>query len=335
MIKLRPLPPGGTIGIMAPSSPVDEEKLQNGVSYLEKIGYRVYTTPGCRAREHYLAGSPAKRAAELMELVSDDRVDAVFFARGGFGSLAMLPLLDYRTIRASRKLMVGFSDITALQWGIYAKTGMPSLSGGMPAVDFARQPVNPRFEETFWKFIETGIMDCELPSSSIRIGGGSKTVDSDPITHQHNTYLKSPSDGSEPEIIRGIALPGTLSVAIRLAGTPWAPDFRNAIPVFEDVAESRHKIEGSLMQARLSGWLDPCRAIIFGDFAAPEKETFPDNPTLGQIIDRVLENIDIPILTGMPYGHIDHKIPVTVGHEISLSLGNSVKVSSTDTLFAH
>lgn len=314
MIHLRPLPRNGTIGIMAPSSPVDEDKLQVGVRYFEKLGYRIVLAPGCLAHDNYLAGSAGSRAHDLMKLMENPDVDAVFFARGGFGSIAMLPLLDYDLIRSARKLMVGFSDITALQWGIYAKTGLPSLSAGMPAIDFGSDPVHPGFEEQFWKYLQTGRMDYEMEPSSNR------------------QYLSSNRQYSE---VRGITLPGTLSVAIRLAGTPFIPDFHQAIPVFEDVAESRHKIEGSLWQAKLAGWFDRCHAVIFGEFSPPGKETFPDNPSLEKIFERIFNDCELPVITGFPYGHIDHKFPVPVGQEISLSLERSVKISSTDTLFEY
>ncbi len=291
--------------MMAPSSPVEEDKLDRGVQYLEKLGYRVKVTPSCYAREHYLAGSAAMRATEMNELVKDPSVDAIFFARGGFGSSAMLPLLDFREIRSQRKLMVGYSDITALQWGIYARCGLPSLSAGMPATDFCNKPVNPKFEEPFWKFIETGRIDYQL------------TPD---VTVDH-------------AMVNGVALPGTLSVAAKLAGTSWLPSLKNTILILEDVGESRHKIEGYLWQAKLGGWFDSSSAVLFGDFSSPEKETFPDNPDLETILKRIFDGSKVPYIMGIPYGHIDHKIPFPVGQEISLSLGLSVTISSTDTLF--
>ncbi|MEX0679852.1 MAG: LD-carboxypeptidase [Balneolales bacterium] len=305
MPHLHPLPPKGTIGIMAPSSPVEEDKLQNGIRYFEKMGYKTITKSSCFARDHYLAGSAEQRASDLMELVHSPEVDAIFFARGGFGSAAMLPLLDYPSIRKSRKLMVGYSDITALQWGIYAKTGLPSLSAGMPATDFNTSPVHPQFEKSFWNFMETGKIDFHLNV---------------PCNKQSGT-------------IRGKALPGTLSVATKLSGSPYFPALDRTILIFEDVGEPRHKIEGYLWQARLSGWFDRCNAVILGDFSKPEKETFPDSPPLEEIFARVFHGFDLPVITGVPYGHIDHKIPFPVGVEISLSFGLTIQISSIDTLF--
>ncbi len=305
MIKLRPLPENGTIGIMAPSSPIEPQRLENGIAYFKKRGYRVIVKPSCHARDNYLAGSAMDRASELMDLVNDSSVDVIFFARGGFGSSAMLPLLDFDAITSARKLMIGYSDITALEWGIYAQTGLPSLSTGMPATDFYMHPVHPDFEKSFWDFMQTGKV---------------------------NYNLKVPANRKSGEV-RGIALPGTLSVAAKLAASPFFPDLNNAIPILEDVDEPRHKTEGYLWQAKLAGWFEASNAVIFGSFSPPEQETFGDVPSMEKILDRLLKDTDLPVVRDVPYGHIDHKIPFPLGVELFISFGNTVKITSTDSIF--
>jgi muramoyltetrapeptide carboxypeptidase len=305
MIKLRPLPASGTIGIVAPSSPIEPNRLEKGVAYFENRGYRVIVKPSCHARDNYLAGSAEQRAAELMELVNDPEVDLIFFARGGFGSSAMLPLLDFESIKAARKLMIGYSDITALEWGIYARTGLPSLSTGMPATDFYQDTVHPVFEKTFWDFMQTGRINYDLPVSANRKQGEA----------------------------RGVAMPGTLSVAAKLAGSPYFPDLRGTIPILEDVGEPIHKTEGYLWQAKLAGWYQAANAVIFGSFSPPEEETFDDVPTMKKVMDRLLKGTDLPVVKDVPYGHIDHKIPFPLGVEISISFGETVKITSTESIF--
>ncbi len=307
MVKLRPLPANGTIGVMAPSSPIDPQRLKNGVAYFEKRGYRAIVKPSCHARDNYLAGNAEKRASELMDLVNDSSVDIIFFARGGFGSSAMLPLLDYNDIKSARKLMIGYSDITALEWGIYAKTGLPSLSAGMPATDFYVNTVHPDFENSFWNFMHTGKIDYNL---------------------------NVPTNRSSGEV-QGIALPGTLSVGAKLAGSPYFPEMSASIPILEDVGEPRHKTEGYLWQAKLAGWFEEANAVIFGSFSPPEKEIFDDIPSMEKVLDRLLKDTELPVITDVPYGHIDHKIPFPLGVEVSISFGNTVKITSKDSIFEH
>ncbi len=307
MLKLRPLPANGTIGMMAPSSPIEPERLKKGIAYFKKRGYRVIVKPSCHARDNYLAGSAENRASELMDLVNDSSVDIIFFARGGFGSSAMLPLLDYNAIKSARKLMIGYSDITALEWGIYAKTGLPSLSAGMPATDFYMHPIHPGFEKSFWDFMQTGKINYDMNVSANRAGGE----------------------------VHGITLPGTLSVGAKLAGSPYFPEMRASIPILEDVGEPRHKTEGYLWQAKLAGWFEEANAVIFGSFSPAEEETFDDVPSMEKILVRLLKDTELPVITGVPYGHIDHKIPFPLGVEVSIAFGNTVKITSKDSIFDH
>ena len=290
---------------MAPSSPIEPVRLEKGVAYFEKRGYRVIVKPSCHARDNYLAGSAKDRAKDLMQLVNDPDVDLIFFARGGFGSSAMLPLLDYEAIKSARKLMIGYSDITALEWGIFARTGIPSLSTGMPATDFYTDPVHPEFEKAFWDFMQTGKIDYELSVPSSRSSGE----------------------------VRGVAMPGTLSVAAKQAGSPYFPDLTGSIPILEDVGEPRHKTEGYLWQAKLAGWLDAANAVIFGSFTPPDEETFDDVPSMEKVLDRLLKETDLPVLRDVPYGHIDHKIPFPLGVELSITFGKTVKITSTESIF--
>ncbi|MDI6402555.1 LD-carboxypeptidase, partial [Balneolaceae bacterium ANBcel3] len=247
-MKLRPLPRGGVIGIMSPSSPVDESRLEKGINYLESLGYRIVTTQGCYSKFDYLAGSPEQRAEDLMSLISNPSVDVVFCSRGGFGSMGMLPHLSFSEIKEQRKLITGFSDVTALQWAIYAKTGLPSLSAAMPAIDFGTETIDPGTEASFWEYIESGRLSYSM---------------------------KAPSPLQESSV-SGTCMPATLSVAIRLCGTRFEPRPSRPIYIFEDVNEPMHKTEGCFLQASMAGWFDHAAALVLGSFTPPEKETFPD-----------------------------------------------------------
>ncbi len=97
--------------------------------------------------------------------MTEPKVDAVFCARGGFGSMQILKLLDYQKLRQSRKLFIGFSDITAMQWAIYSKCGLPTVSAGMVATDMAHMEIDKEFES---KFLETDTFRTKLPIHWIR-----------------------------------------------------------------------------------------------------------------------------------------------------------------------
>jgi muramoyltetrapeptide carboxypeptidase len=299
-IPLRPLPSKGTIGIFAPSSPVEAEKLERGVRYLESLGYRVELAAGCYRADAYIAGNGKERAADFMSLVERDDIDAVFCTRGGFGSIMMLPHLDYQVIRQKRKILLGFSDVTALQWGIFAKTGLPSISAGMAGTDLSYETRNPEFESQFWQLLDSGEINIKLPEQSIQ-------------------GIPSPYHKKQVE---GIMMPGTLSVAAMLLGTSYFPDLSGCIPVLEDVNEQRHKLEAYLQQLRIGGHFDNIEAVIRGYISPAAEEEYPELPSLDEIFNRAFTglNREIPQLSGLSYGHIPNKISLPVGIPISLSL---------------
>lgn len=288
-VPVKSLPDRGVIAVTAPATTPDPQALNRGIQYLESLGYRVEVGESCHKKEYYLAGSDDERAKELMRFFKDDKVDAIFCARGGHGSMRLLPLLDFEQIRRSRKLFVGFSDITALQWACYAKAGLPSWSAGMVATDMAAQPVNPKFEEHFWKAVHGEKLVIELPGSK-----GTATT------------------------IKASAIAGTASMAAKLLGTPFFPNIKDHIVVLEDVDEPTHKTEGYLLQLKLTGLFEDLQALLFGRFLKGD-EQYPDVPSLEDILDLVAPK-DKPLLRNVPYGHVPEKIPLPVGATISLSL---------------
>ena len=290
-IPLRPLPDQGTIGIVAPSSPVEQDRLKRGVAYLEKLGYQVIVGESCYAGETYLAGSDAIRANDLMQMIEDDKVDAIFCARGGFGSMRILKMLDYELIAEKRKLIVGYSDITALHWAIFARTGLPGISGGMAASDFGRETVDPTFVKWFWPFVRDGKFQISVPYT----GSG--------------TYREF-----------GTALAGTVSVASKLLGSEYFPGLSDPIYILEDVEEPMHKLEGYMQQFVLAGAFDKAQAILLGSFTPAPKESFPSIPTFDELMARVLRGVRVPVIKGIDYGHIRPKIAMPAGMPVELKI---------------
>jgi len=305
-IPLKNLPRGGTIGVTAPASPVKEDQLNRGVSYLEKLGYRVHVGKTCYSKENYVAGDDHLRATELMNFIHDPDIDAIFCARGGYGTIRILDRLDYQEIRKARKLLVGFSDITALQWAIYAQTGLITVSGGMVATDMAELPVDEQFESCFWELMNNGIYSYDL------------------------------SHGQEQQQeISGKGIAGTLSMGAKLLGTPYVPNLRDSILLLEDVQEPYHKIEGYLMQFVLSRAFKQLKAVLIGAFTKVEKNEYEEVPALNDIFHYIFDRVQVPVVTGVPYGHIPSKIPLPVGATLSLSLGPTSQLKTQESIFEH
>jgi len=292
-MSIKRLPKNGVIAVTSPSSPVVPERLERGIRYIESLGYRVKLGKSNYQSEAYFAGSVLDRANELNDFFSDPEVDAIFCGRGGFGSMYLLPYLNYDEIKKSNKLFVGFSDITALQWGIWTKTGMPSISAGMVATDMANDPINPDFEHHFWEVIDSGKCSIDLSESE-----------------------------TQKKTITAPALPGTLAVAAKLIGTQWFPSLKDSLLILEDVDEPMHKIDGYLGQFRMAGYLDNAAGVVLGTFNRLEKEPYPEVPSFEELIKRIFEGIQAPLAVHTQYGHIKDKLAIPLGLPICVSLGS-------------
>ena len=301
---LKPIPKQGVLAITSPATTPPAEDLERGVAYLESHGYRVEVGETCYKQHHYVAGEDQSRAFELMDFVSDGDIDAIICARGGYGSMRMLNLLDWQLFREERKPLIGFSDITALQWALYARSGIPSLSAGMVATDMARQPMNAQFETAFWELVESGRIRYPLPFQQ-----------------------------DIPETVTGLCFAGTSSLATKLMGSSFFPDLKDAILVLEDVDEQTHKIEAYLLQMALAGLFERAQAVLLGRFRKAKTEQYPDVPELEQVFDRVFESFHKPLIRYVDYGHVDEKIPFPVGAPVSLSLGPESTIASTESIY--
>ena len=163
---------GDTIGIIAPASaPPDPKNIDRSVAALERLGFKPKLAPNVRKRWGFLAGSDRDRAGDLMKMFADRKVKAIICVRGGYGTSRLLPLLDYRTIRANPKIFIGYSDITSLHCAFLVKSNLVSFHGPMLNSDFVKEDL-PDF--TLQSFLKT-LMQPSAPGS-ICDGYRKKTV---------------------------------------------------------------------------------------------------------------------------------------------------------------
>lgn len=337
LIKPKRLPAGGTIGVTAPATMPDPEKLERGIRYFEKLGYRLKIGKTCTTKLHYLAGDDEMRARELESFFADPDVDIIICARGGYGGMHLLPLLDFDIIRRNPKLLVGYSDITSLHWAFFAQCGLIGLSGPMVASDFGAESLNTEMEKYFWEFMETGELDIsfgELKNIEVHHTLGI----SDEITNLNSAGNHSPnankSEGIKTKsLIEGTLIPATLAVAAKQMGSPFFPNLAQAIPVFEDIDEPAHKIEGYLRQFSMAGHFDQIEVILFGDFSPPAQEDETAIPPRNLIFSRVLGKHGISYISGIRYGHIPDKISLPAGAPISLSFEPEIRLRTKGSIF--
>jgi len=297
IIKPKRLNHGDTIGIISPaSSPDDLSKINRGVEYLEKIGYRVEIGKNVGNQEGYLAGSDLQRLSDLHEMFRNKNIKAIFSIRGGYGSGRLLDKIDYHLIRNNPKIFVGYSDITALQLAFFSQTGLVTFGGPMVAVDF-HDEISPFTEEVFWRTI----------TSNKKIGR---------IQNPRNEkfYLLNKGRG------QGRLLGGNLSILTSLIGTEYLPKFKDSILILEDVNEAPYRIDRMLNQLRLAKILKKVKGIILGHFidcyeTDPAKQTF----SLNEVIIEYFQNSELPVLYNVKHGHIKENITIPFGLKCSLN----------------
>ena len=295
-IKPAKLNRGDLIGLIAPASaPTSEDKIVRGGEYLERLGYRVKLGKNIRAVRGYLAGSDAQRASDINAMFADKQVKAIIAVRGGYGTPRLLPLIDYSLVKRNPKILVGYSDLTALQLALYKKTGLVSFSGPMAGVEMFKE-IDPFTEEHFWQII-----------TSAKATGTVRNPDSRP--------MKVIGKGTA----RGILLGGNLSLMASIAGTPYLPSFKNSILFFEEIGEESYRFDRMLNQLALAGILEAARGIVVGELT-DIKPSDPSKPFLAadKIISDHFFSFSKPILTGLVYGHVARKLTMPIGIKASL-----------------
>ena len=276
--KPRRLGTGAVIGIAAPASPFDRETFDRGVRVLHEMGFATVIPEEIMAADRYLAGPDAQRAVLLQRLFEDDRIEAVICARGGYGCLRVLPLLDYERIAAHPKIFVGFSDVTALLSAITQRCGFAVLHG--PVVTSLADGVEST-RESLLAAISTDTTAMLRPAGAVTV---------------------------RPGRARGVVAGGNLTTLCHLIGTPFQPSFRGRIVFMEDRGEAPYRIDRMLTQLKLAGCLEGVRGLALGNFT----DCGSYEEVLGVFGERFAD-ADIPILAGLPVGHAEPNLTLPFG----------------------
>jgi muramoyltetrapeptide carboxypeptidase len=279
LLKPRALRRGATLGIAAPGGPVDPEKLAGGIALLESRGFRTRRRHDLLARRGYLAGDDDRRAAELAELAADPAVAAILCARGGYGCDRILHRLDAKAFRTARKPLVGYSDVTALLLWQRRQAGLMGFHG----------PMLERGGEA-----EPEVLDALLDA----LAGG------------HPAPLRGTPGGGGTAT--GRLTGGSLTLVLASLGTSWEIDTRGAILLIEDCGERPYRLDRMLQQLRGAGKLAPLAGVGLGDFSSCVDERYPE-ATAEAVIAEALAPLAIPLVTGLPFGHVKKNLPWALG----------------------
>jgi muramoyltetrapeptide carboxypeptidase len=288
-----PLRPGDPVRVIAPASPFDPAFFEQGLAVLSgRLGLVPRMRTDIVARRGYLAGDDTRRVEEWREAVSDPESKAIFCARGGYGAMRILPAVDPTPLLDRPRMLVGFSDITALH-AVLNRAGLATVHGPV-VTQLGRAPEDAlaHLEQLlFRRAPPPGAFEVPAPGAGLVA-----------------TRTLRPGRASGP------LLGGTLMIIAHLLGTPFAPVLDGAILFLEEVGERPYRIDRCLTQLRLSGALDGVAGIAVGQFTGCD-----DGGQLGlDVVREAALALGVPAIEGLPSGHLDANLALPLGARATL-----------------
>ena len=268
LIKPPRLNPGDLIGVVSPAGPVDKSEMKPDLDLLISSGFKFRAAPHLYDRHDYLAGDDEDRLSDLHAMFLDREIRAIFCARGGYGSLRLLDKIDYDLIREHPKIIVGYSDITALLMAIYDKTGLITFHGPMVR----------------------GLSSVSVNSlkSLLLILSSEQPVSFSPM--EGNPLISGRAEGP--------LMGGNLSLICHLIGTPFFPSLDGCILIIEDRGEPLYRIDRMLTHLALAGQIKGLAGLIGGDFVDCGNKS-----AIEGLLHTLASDLKIPLITGFPSGH--------------------------------
>jgi len=283
----RLLTTGARVALVAPAGPLrNEGDLQRAAENVCSFGWEPVVGSHALARAGYFAGADAERALDLNHALADDTIDAVWCLRGGYGAMRILESIDYDAVVRRPKVVIGYSDITALHAALLARCDVVTFHGPT-----ARAALSPFTRASLQRAVVEGRDSCGVAMSARVLRGGEA---------------------------RGRLAGGNLALLSALAGTPFAPRLDGAIVVLEDIDEPVYRVDRMLRQLLLAGLLDGARALVFGACTNCPEAADDGARRLDDVIAELAERLAVPALAGVPVGHIDDQWTLPLGAPAAL-----------------
>ncbi|MBW7889253.1 MAG: LD-carboxypeptidase [Bacteroidetes bacterium] len=302
LLKPKALKPGDTVGLVAPASAIAErEQAAIAKEVLESFGFKVVLGKNVLGHYGYLAGSDEERAADINTMFRRDDVDGVFPWQGGWGSMRLLPYLDFEVIRKNPKVFIGFSDITTLLLAFYKFAGLVVFHGPNVASSFNSYTFD-YYIRSFTKKEPLGMLQQPpLPDG--------ETVD------KENRIITIRGGKAA-----GALVGGNLSLLVTTLGTPFEINYKNKILFLEDVHEEPYRIDRMLTHLELSGTLSSAAGIVIGKCrdCEPKDAGYSGSLTLEELFKTKFEKLGVPVISGVSFGHIKNHITLPIGVQATL-----------------
>lgn len=273
---------GAHVALVSPAGPFrDDAELDRAKANVRRYGWEPVVMTNTRARDGYLAGSDEQRARDINAAINDREIQGIWCVRGGYGAMRILDALDYATMKREPKTVIGYSDVTALHAAFGIKSNLVTYHGPT-----ARQTIPPFAFESLKNAVALGKDPCGVMQNAVTLRGGRA---------------------------KGRLVGGNLALLTALAGTAYAPDYRGAILVIEDVNEAHYRLDRMLVTLHLAGALSGLAGIVFGRFTDIPKEFGDEEWSLKRVLADTAARAGVPCVSGAPFGHIDDQWTIPIG----------------------
>ncbi len=302
--SLRPkrLKPGDTVGLVAPASAIYQDvEVDVARESLEALGLKVKVGQHLRDKHGYLAGEDKARAEDITTFFKDDDINGVIAIRGGWGSARLLPHLDFNAIRSNPKVLLGYSDITALHNSIQAKTGLITFHG----------PVGlGRWDTWSVDWLKRVLFNGEAVTMSNK---------KDLSDRNSLTQVDNRTRTITPGKARGKMMGGNLTVLTAILGSSYVPDYSGSILFLEDVQENLYRIDRMLTSLKLAGILDKAKGVVFGTCSqcGPGNDNYAAL-TIEEILADHIKSLGVPAWQGAMIGHDTPQWTIPFGLEVEI-----------------
>jgi muramoyltetrapeptide carboxypeptidase len=282
-------------GFYAPSGVIiDEVAVDRATRRLLAAGHRVVEDESSRVRHQRFAGNDDERLSAIARMAARDDVDVAVAIRGGYGYSRLLDRLDFAVLAHGATRWLGHSDFTAFQLAALARAGMVTYAGPMVAYDFGAETPS----------------DFTLEHCFAMLG-----------SHEHAVTLSL--DGPAGRTIEGTLWGGNLAMITHLIGTPFFPAVEGGVLFLEDIGEHPYRIERMLYQLLYAGVLQRQRAILLGRFTDYTLYPHDDGYELWSVVEHLRARVEVPVYTGLPFGHVRDKLTLPVGGRATLTTGDA------------
>lgn len=286
----RALQPGDRVAVVSPCGPVlDHAMLDRGIGLLGSWGLEVVEGPHARASTGHLAGSDDQRAADLNAAIADRGIRAVWVTRGGYGLTRILDRIDWRALAADPMIIVGFSDVSALLVAAWRRIGLVTVHGHF----LGRLAVQP------WATREQ--------VRSVLFGSGDAAL-----------LTGVPLSGAPRGTVRAPLIGGNLTVLATLAGTPDQVDAGGCVLLLEEVGEEPYRVDRLLTQLRRSGTFEDAAGFAVGAPVRCDPPATRPSGTFADVVVDLLGDLGVPVVTGLPTGHMPDQRAMLHGGEVTL-----------------